>query len=296
MGTSRRNSTQEYFAAIGRRLRFTIVVRRIFLEIEYVTIALIRRVKPVERVAERTEKRLSISVWIPGLAQWSWGQRGRSAAILLTFTAAIFVAVFTWGTWFGAVMLAAAFAMHAASLADSIRQTAFPPLGTFAPWCSAIGSLGITVYLPGLALATFFAFPVFPVQNGTTGYAINRWAFQGQSPRPGQLVVWNDVKADRLWLARVVASGGQRIRWPAGIAAESPSPETPAPTPTTDNPGWTVSELELEIPADHVLLSLGADPKSHREESNRWVLVARNELMGRAWARIYPVWNRRFLL
>src|SRR5262249_40008014 len=72
-------------------------------------------------------------VLVPGGAQWWWGQRERASVFFGTFSAALVVGLFTWGTSASAAILLFAFAAHVASAADAIRQGAFPGFGRPGP-------------------------------------------------------------------------------------------------------------------------------------------------------------------
>src|SRR5690606_10108649 len=76
-------------------------------------------------------------IFIPGYPQWTWSQRGRGLVLLGSYVSAMAAGLFSWGTIGGMAMLAFAIGAHVASVADVIRQAAFPGFGRWVPWISA---------------------------------------------------------------------------------------------------------------------------------------------------------------
>src|SRR5262245_6136862 len=97
----------------------------------------------------RSKSRAGILILIPGYAQWSWRQRERALVLFGSFAVSIAVGLFCWGTPTGLAILAFAFGAHVFSVADVVRQSAFPGFGRWAPWVSASGGLALGVYVPG---------------------------------------------------------------------------------------------------------------------------------------------------
>jgi len=230
---------------------------------------------------------------VPGFPQWSWRQRDRALVLFGSYAAALVVGVFAWGTATGLAVLAFAFATHAASAADAIRQYAFPGFGRLVPACSASAGLGAICYGPALAMASVFAWPIAPEERPREGYLVNRWAYrEGGDPRPGETIWLRQApRGARPRIARVVAGPGQRLEWSAGRLLVDDREVAGSPFRTSGSP----DELKLTVPDGHVLISFGLDPAANRPVPGGWEIVDRADVQGRAWARSYPIWDRAFL-
>lgn len=237
------------------------------------------------------------TILIPGWPQWTWGLRERATVLAGSYAAAMAVGVFAWGTPLGLAVLAFGFAAHAASAVDAIRREAFPRAGRWVPTASAVAGLALC-YLPALVAGLLLAWPARPLAGPAAGYAINTWAYlRGQSPRPGDYVWVDGRRAGRPQVARVLAGPGQEV----GLKEDRLKVDgVAAPLPPGLRGAGLPDELEFTVPPDHVLVSAGEDPPDRLEadeaESPAVVLVPTEHVVGRAWAQLYPVWNRRLLL
>jgi len=231
-------------------------------------------------------------ILVPGFPQWSWRQHDRALVLFGSYAAALAVGVFAWGTATGLAVLAFAFATHAFSAADTIRQYAFPGFGRAVPAFSASAGLGTLCYAPALAMASVLAWPVVPEGRPRDGYLVNRWAYRdGEAPRAGETIWLRPARDARPRIARVVAGPGQRLEWVAGRLAVDGRPVTGSPFRVAGSP----AELRLTVPDGHVLVSFGVDPAEDRARPGGWEIVDRADVRGRAWARSYPVWSRMLL-
>ncbi len=227
-------------------------------------------------------------VLVPGLPQWSWGRHDQALVFFGFHAIATLLGVFFWGTWLSLLMLAFAFASHAFSAADAIREAAFPKFGPMVPILAAWLGLGAACYAPVMILGSMFAWPVVPDHSPREGYWVNRWAYRGAfGPKHGETIWLGAIRGARPRLARVLAGEGQRVRW-----SENQLHVDDRPTAWSTRLSHT---LELTVPDHHVLVSFHEDPTEPVGGLTGWEIVARDEIHGRAWARSYPVWERRLL-
>jgi hypothetical protein len=227
---------------------------------------------------------------IPGYPQWRWRQRERSLALAGTFAASLAVAVFAWGTPIGSLMIACAFAAHVASASDAIRQGAFPGFARGVPSLSASLGLGLSCYVPGLALATVLAWPGERGGEPAERYLVNRWAYEGAEPQSGEWLYHEGSGGQGFGIGRVVAGPGQEVRWSGSrlLVGEKDLGWIPAGAEVRPK------ELSMTVPEGHLLVA--PSPATGQPAPNcGLMLIPRERVVGRAWARIYPVWSRQIL-
>jgi hypothetical protein len=228
---------------------------------------------------------------VPGYPQWSWHQRERAVILFGSYASALGIGVFTWGTAVGLAVLLVAFATHAFSAADAIRQYAFPGFGRLVPALTTSAGLGAFCYAPALALASAYAWPIALDARPGEGYFVNRWAYGDEVPAPGETVWLRPSRGARPKVARIVAGPGQRVEWAGEQFWVDGLPVEESPFRTAGSPG----ALQMTIPEGHVLVAFGADPKRGKGVPGGWEIVDRADVRGRAWARSYPIWDRRLL-
>ena len=227
-------------------------------------------------------------VLVPGLPQWFWGRHDQALIFFGFHAGAASLGLFAWGTWLGLLMWAFAFAAHAVSAADAIREAAFPKFGPMVPLPAASLGLGTVCYAPVMILGSMFAWPVVPDQSPRDGYWVNRWAYRGAlGPRHGETIWLRAIRGTRPRLARVLAGEGERVRWSDRQLHVDGRPSLRS--------GVASHALELTIPDRHVLVSFHHDPAEPLGDGSAWEIVALEEVHGKAWARSYPVWDRRLL-
>ena len=231
-----------------------------------------------------------LRILIPGFPQWAWRQRERAAALGGTYAAAMLVGLFAWGSRLGLVMLALAFLAHVSSAADVIRQGAFPGFGRWVPTVSAGFGLGLGCYAPALALGAVLAWPEGPVGREHERYAINRCAFLHADPEPGDWVWYHAPEGGGFGVGRVVARGGHSVEWSPDSLRVDGQPLSWTPFAAEGGP----LDLSMTVPDDQILLApMAGTPGA--TSSCGLLLVSRNGVVGRPWARLYPVWTRRLL-
>ena len=226
---------------------------------------------------------------MPGYPQWRWRQRQRALVLSGSYATALGVGLFAWGTWWGGLILALAVATHVASAADAIRQGAFPGFGRWTPWVAAGFGLGLGGYGPALALAAGLAWPVW---DRPDGYLVNRWAFRDAKPEAGAWVALASARGGAPVIGRVLATPGQAVEWAGGRLLVAGVPQDWAPPRRARHP----AAMTLEVPRDHLLVAReAATPPGPAEPAGGLVLVPHSRILGRAWARLYPVWSRRLM-
>lgn len=245
---------------------------------------------PRHRDVEPSGRSVGFGLLIPGYPHWRWKQRERAAVFCGTYLSAMAVGAFAWGSRTGMVMIAVGFAAHVASASDVIRQCAFPGFGRLVPAASASFGLGLGCYAPALALAAALAWPEGPVGSEHDRYAINRWAFLASDPRPGDRVWYRTPDGRGFGSGRLVASAGREVEWSGGsIRVDGEdlgwTPEAPDGPP---------QDLAMTVPSGQLLVS-PIDERSGADPSCGLLLLPREDVIGRPWARLYPVWTRRLL-
>ena len=208
-----------------------------------------------------------------------------------SYLVALLVGVLTWGTPVGLGVLAFAFVTHAFSAADAIRQYAFPGFGRLIPGITASAGLGVVCYGPALLMASVFAWPITLDERPREGYFINRWAFSDEAPVPGQTVWLRPTRGARPKIARIVAGPGQRVEWSDEQFRVDGTMVEESPFRIAGSPG----EFKLTIPDRHVMVAFGADPRRGKGLPGGWEIIDQADIRGRAWARSYPIWDRRLL-
>ena len=238
----------------------------------------------------RVGQSAGLRILIPGYPQLMWRQTERAAALGGTYVAAILVAMFAWGSRLGLAMLAIAFLSHVTSAADAIRQGAFPGFGRWVPTIAASLSLGLGCYAPALAVASVLAWTERPAGAEHEQYAINHWAFRSSEPSSGDWIWYRSAEGGGFGLGRVVAGPGKSVEWFAEDLVVDGVPLGWRPTA----PHGAPMDLALIVPQGQVLVATtSANPA--RATSAGLRLVSLEGVIGRPWARLYPVWTRRFL-
>jgi hypothetical protein len=228
---------------------------------------------------------------VPGWPQFSWGQGERGLVLLGSFVVALAAGFLAWGTWLSCGFFAFGFLAHVSSTTDAIRQGSFPvyPRRTAVPMIA--GSLAVLLYLPVLLALIATAWPGAAPDRARSVYLVNCWAYRGRAPQPGHWVWLRLPAGGGQHPARVVAVAGQEVEWTGHQwRIDGQTPRLLAPLPTS---AWPQA-CRFKVPADQVLV----EPEEE-DGSPRWtgslVLVSQDQIIGRAWAQYYPVWDRRLL-
>lgn len=198
--------------------------------------------------------------------------------------------LFCWGSLLGWCFLAFCFLTHIAASLDVVRQRAFPVFPRSVALAAAILGMGLTVYLPIGALLWFCAFSTCSDGVSGVGYLVNRLAYQEREPSPGHCIWMRLSPASNPRAGQVVAVAEQEVEWTGRR--------------------WRVDgkDLQSKLPAalhyyPNAWRPGAAEPRCHRarnhlrdaEPSSPLVIVSKEQIVGRAWARYYPFWERCLL-
>jgi hypothetical protein len=188
-------------------------------------------------------------------------------------------------------MLGFAFAAHVVSILDAMRQCTFPGLNVWATRLGVSGGLGLGVYAPVITVVSLVAWPGVRSGPEAEGYLVNCWAYRATDPSRDDWVWFHPTAWSEASLGRVVAGPGQLVEW-----SESRLSVDGEPSPV-DTPARSLQrpqELSYRVPAGHVLIRPGGWPGDRREPEGL-VIVDRSQVIGRAWARLYPIRERQWM-
>ncbi|WP_165219021.1 S26 family signal peptidase [Aquisphaera insulae] len=226
---------------------------------------------------------------LPGVAQWRWSQRDRGLVLLGSFLATLMMSVFCWGTVLGWAFLGLAFLTHLASSIDVLRQLAFPVFRPLVAVSASALSLAAAVYLP-IAVSLFLV--AYPARSSDLGarYLVNLLAYRTATPCRGEWVWFRHSPQQPDRAGRVLATEGQEVEW-TGRRWKIDGLDVPAhPGMLPYYPeGWRFS-----IPRGHLLVSQEASG-NESTDSSPILIVGRDQIIGRAWIKCYPFWERSLL-
>lgn len=232
-----------------------------------------------------------LRVLVPGYAQWGWRQRERALVLFGSYAASVVVAAFAWGTPTGLAVLAFAFATHVVSAADAVRQNAFPAPGLGPTVAGVSGGLAVGVYAPVLTAATLLAWPGMRGGSDAEGFLVNCRAYRQAAPKPDDLIWYRPTPWGEPRVGRVVAGGGQEVEWSDNRLRVDGRSRNFGPPSRTPRPP---TAMAYRVPDGQVLVSPEAGPGGRRA-SDGVLIVDRDQIIGRVWARMYPVRERRLL-
>jgi hypothetical protein len=228
---------------------------------------------------------------VPGLLQTHWQQSERGMVYLLSFSTALAMGILCWGSLLGWCFLLFSFASHVAASLDVLGQRSFPVFHRNVALAAAILGIGLTVYAPlGVVLASF-ALPAFSDGTAGVGYLVNRRAYQDQRPAPGHCVWMRVSPGSNPRAGQVVAVGGQEVSW-TGRRWQVDGKDLDS-VPLGSLPYFPHAWRFL-VPHDHVLVQRESTI-TDVEPGASLVIVSQEQIVGRAWARYYPVWDRCLL-
>jgi hypothetical protein len=180
--------------------------------------------------------------------------------------------------------------VHATATADALRQWTFPQLGR-SPAVTAAVVLSLTLHFPILAIASLAAWPGWQV-GASEGYLIDCWAYRRDDPHRGESVWFRPGSGGPSGVGRVVAGPGQEVEWANGVLRIDGRPDQPSGPARV---GRGPSVMQYRVPAGHFLVRLDHPDSAPRHPVEGLALVAGEEIVGRAWARYYPVRERHLL-
>lgn len=232
---------------------------------------------------------LAVGVLVPGYAPIRRGQGRRGRALGGMYVSMLAMAALGWGSPLAGLMVLGAFGVHLRAVSEALGEQAFPGFARGVPTFSVGILLVLGVYGPVLGLGRSVAWVGRGGGQGGSTYLVNRLAFEGEEPRVGDWVCYR-TGSDEVGVGRVVARAGQEVQWLAEGLRVDQSPLEWMP----ENDGRTES-LALGVPAGMLVVSPLRDSVAGAS-SPGLVLVESEDVIGRAWARAYPIWSRRLLL
>jgi len=228
---------------------------------------------------------------VPGWPQLSWEQTERARILMGSFVLALLVGVWTWGTWVSWAFFVFALLCQVASTTDALRQSSFPAYSSRTSLILVCASLGLLVYLPAMLMLSTLAWPGFSEPETHKGYAVNRCAYRHATPRRGEWI-WTPLHSHGKPLAaQIVATAGQEVEWNGRTWRIDG-----LPCPLKGSPRLTAwpQNCRFHVPSDQVLVEPEI-PDVSTSAIGPLVLVRADAIVGRAWAQLYPIWDRRLL-
>lgn len=228
---------------------------------------------------------------VPGWPQLAWGQFDRGRVLLGSFSVALATALMAWGTWLAWGLLAFAFLAHIGSAVDAVQQSSFPVYRRRVAVPIITGVLGAAIYLPFLLTLLEIAWPGSSPDQSGQAYLVNCWAYRGAEPHRGEWVWLRLIPSGQARAARVVAVSGQELEWDGhDWRVDGRMPRRIVPRRETSWP----RDCRFRVPPGQILVEPeeeGGVPPT----TGSLVLIPKDRVIGRAWAKYYPVWERRLL-
>jgi hypothetical protein len=208
---------------------------------------------------------------------------------LVSFISSLMASVLCWGSYLGWAFLGFAFLTQTAAAWDLVRQRAFPVFPAGIAMAAAVLGVGFTIYVPVAELLWMYAFPASAQGTTGAGYLVNCQAYKDKGPVPGQWIWLHDQSHAGGLAGQVVAVAGQEVEW-TGRRWQVDGKVLRFMHPGS-LPYYPVS-WRFQVPRDHVLIDQEpAETGSPAPLS----IVSRDKIVGRAWARYYPFWDRCLL-
>jgi len=150
--------------------------------------------------------------------------------------------------------------------------------------------MAVGVYGPALLVVSLVAWPAMDDVSGLDGYLVNCCAYQSRPPDRGDWVWLRSSYPSHLQVGRVVAGAGEEVAWAQQQLRIQGTPASGMPFRSSLPP----KELVFVVPEGHLLVDTDSGPR-RRMAAEGLVLVPREQVGGRAWARMYPLWERQLL-
>ena len=240
----------------------------------------------------KSRPRGGLSVLVPGVSQWGWGQRERGYVLFSSYIVSSAIALFAWGTASGLALLIFAYLIHVVSVSDALAQESFPPQSRTVRGLGVSLGLAICLYLPTLTLAMLFAWPGLRGGSDVDGYLVNCWAYWRTEPQRDEWVCYRATPKGEPRVGRIVAVDGQNVEWLSESLHVNSTRVDALEGPFRGN--RLPKKMSYRMPEGHVLIH----PQGRAADgamAEGLVIVARDRIVGRAWARIYPIRERHLL-
>jgi hypothetical protein len=232
-----------------------------------------------------------LKILVPGLSQFSWNQRERGFVLVGSFLVALAVWLWTWGTWLSHGFLIFAFWIHVTSTTDALRQGSFPVYRRRTAMILTSIALGLAMYLPATWALFVIAWPGFSSDSTGSGYLVNCWAYRHAGPHQGDWIWLRLPPSGQPHAGEVVAVSGQEVEWTGTKWRVDGHECIPHFTPRLA--AWPQA-CRFQVPKDQILVEPEDDGAS-TPASGSLVLVNSDRVIGRAWAKFYPVRDRHVL-
>ncbi len=230
-------------------------------------------------------------ILVPGWTQFHWGQSERGFVFMGSYLSSLGTALFCWGSWLGWAFLALGAGWLVASTMDVVRQRVFPVFPSRVAYSAVLLVVCLVFGVPLVASLLSYAWPSETDRVSGAAYLVNRRAYVANVPVQGQWVWIRSSPSRTPRSGQIVAVAGQEVectgrRW----RVDGKEVRLPFPGPETDFP----ARWKFRVPKDHVLL--GPEGRGMKSQSSSpLVIVAQDQIVGRAWARYYPLWERSLL-
>jgi len=232
-----------------------------------------------------------LKLLVPGWPQLSWKQRDRATVLMGSFITALAVATWTWGTWASWGFSVFVFLCQVSSATDALRQSSFPVYSRRTALVLVSLSIGFVLYMPVIVVLSTLAWPGFSEPGTGTGYAVNRWAYRNATPRVGDWI-WTRLQSHgKPHAAQIVATGGQEVEW---TGRNWRIDGLPCPLKGSLRLTAWPQVCRFHVPSDQVLVE-PEETEASTSAIGPLVLVPSDAIVGRAWARLYPMWDRHLL-
>jgi hypothetical protein len=231
-------------------------------------------------------------VLVPGWSQFCWGQQERGWVLVGSFSIALAVGLWTWGTLLSWGFFAFAFVTQVTSATDVLRQGSFPTYPSRTALVVVSTALGLLFYFPGIFVLSELARPGFEPFGAGSGFLVNCWAYHGdQKPHEGQWIWMNFPPLGEQRAGKVIAVPGQEVEWTGhrwNVDGHECDVHPPLPL------GVKPQICRFKVPSNQILVEPD-DEGTLTPSSVPLVLVPPDAIVGRAWAHFYPVWDRHLL-
>jgi hypothetical protein len=212
-------------------------------------------------------------------------ERLRALGLHASAIVAVGLSLLSWGRSLAWIMIAYAFFIHISAAAGAIARRPFLGFNSRLLRSSLATFLIALVYAPILLAGAILAWPALDKRDGSAIFLVNRHAFHGRVPVPGEML-WIESKAPGSSnLARAVAVEGQEVSWsPGRLSVDG--------TKAVLHANMT-GKGRFRVPSNLLLVTYesvggggtGGEP----------VLIEAGQVIGKAWARSDPIGILRLL-